>query len=227
MSNPYDPQPDQPAPYDPNAHGQPGGYGPPGSYGPPGGYGQPAQAPNDGVSIAGFVLSLLCCTSIIGLILGFVGLSRTKNGQRRGRGLAIAAVIIGIIGTLLFAAGVVGAVWVGKNMALPETTKAGQCVNILFEDAGDTFLRKVDDCSSADGKVVFVGEYREAQALPNAPENFEEFGFATVAQKLCTMLGPEQAAGAPGDVEWDFMTSAEGEPDPDDLVMCFYVDRER
>lgn len=62
---------------------------------------QPPQPPYNGMSIAGFVLScvsmVLCCfpiTAIIGLILSIVSLPQmTKTGDR-GKGLAIAGLIL-------------------------------------------------------------------------------------------------------------------------------------
>lgn len=50
-----------------------------------------------GLSIAAFILSLLGCTSIIGLILGIVDVTK-KDGRKKG--LSIAAIIIGAIFTL-------------------------------------------------------------------------------------------------------------------------------
>lgn len=46
------------------------------------------------LSIVGFVLSLVGF-SVISIILGFIGLSQIKKTGERGRGLAIAAIIIG------------------------------------------------------------------------------------------------------------------------------------
>jgi hypothetical protein len=46
------------------------------------------------LSIVGFVLSLVGF-SVISVILGFIGLSQIKKTGERGRGLAIAAIIIG------------------------------------------------------------------------------------------------------------------------------------
>ena len=51
-------------------------------------------------AVSGFVLSLLGCmgiTAAAGLVLGVVGLSSTKDGRRRGRGLAIAAIPISLV----------------------------------------------------------------------------------------------------------------------------------
>jgi len=67
--------------------------------------GAQATSPRWSVSaIAGFVLSLLGCTgigAILGLILGIVGIVVTRDGRRRGLGLAIAAIPISLVtGTL-------------------------------------------------------------------------------------------------------------------------------
>ena len=58
-------------------------------------------APMSGMAVAGFVSSLIVCcpvlSPLLGLIFSLVGLSQTKGGLRRGRGLAIAGLIIAII----------------------------------------------------------------------------------------------------------------------------------
>ncbi|MEQ1702630.1 MAG: DUF4190 domain-containing protein [Ilumatobacteraceae bacterium] len=87
----------------------PGGFQPPPGYQP---YGQPVaqQAGNSGMAIAGMVLSLvgiipcfwgLQIPGLLGMIFGFVGLKQTKDNARRGRGMAIAGVVIGVILVLL------------------------------------------------------------------------------------------------------------------------------
>ena len=74
---------------------------------------RPAVAPvsTDGFAIASLVLGLLGI-SVLGLILGFVGLSRTRRGGAGGRGFAVAGIAlsavwlvatIGLFGWLLFA----------------------------------------------------------------------------------------------------------------------------
>ena len=73
----------------------------------------PMKQGNSGMAIASLVCSLVgiipCFWGIqvmglLGTIFGFIGLKQTKNGQRGGRGMAIAGVIIGIILLLVFAA---------------------------------------------------------------------------------------------------------------------------
>ena len=59
------------------------------------------------LSIVGFVLSIVGF-NIVAIVLGFIGLSQVKKTGERGRGLALAAVIIGfasiVLGIILFIA---------------------------------------------------------------------------------------------------------------------------
>ena len=108
MSMPPPPPPgDQPPSYQPGP--QPYGAPPPG-YAP---YGQaftpaaPKQG-NSGMAVAGFVLGIIALVpcfwfflqipGILGLIFSIIGLRATKNGLRKGRGLAIAGLAMSIIG---------------------------------------------------------------------------------------------------------------------------------
>jgi len=89
---------------------------PPSNFQPPPGYqpygGQPVQQGNSGMAIAAMVLSLVglipCfwvfqLPGLLGLIFGFVGLGQTKDDRRRGRGMAIAGIVVGGILVLLCA----------------------------------------------------------------------------------------------------------------------------
>ena len=66
----------------------------------------PAKQGNSGMAIASLVCSLvgvipcfwfLQIMGVLGTIFGFVGLKQTKSGERGGRGLAIAGVVIGLV----------------------------------------------------------------------------------------------------------------------------------
>jgi hypothetical protein len=100
-----------------------GAYAPPaGAYAPPAGaYAPPApvyvQVPTktNGLAIAGMVLGILWLYwigSVLALIFGYVakGQIDASNGQQSGRGMAIAAIVLGWVGvgifTLLLVAGV-------------------------------------------------------------------------------------------------------------------------
>jgi Domain of unknown function (DUF4190) len=80
----------------------PGGYG----YPPPGsGYPPPQAVGTNGMAIASLVCSLLGWLCVIGpplgLIFGFVALSQIKQTGQRGRGMAIAGIVIGAIAIVL------------------------------------------------------------------------------------------------------------------------------
>lgn len=55
----------------------------------------------NGLAVAGFVCSLIPCVSLIGLILSAVGLNQiSKDPSQGGKGLAIAGLVLGILGTI-------------------------------------------------------------------------------------------------------------------------------
>ena len=56
---------------------------------------QPAQPGWNVMAIVGFILAFFI--SVVGVILGFVALSQIKRTGEQGRGLAIAATIIGFV----------------------------------------------------------------------------------------------------------------------------------
>ncbi len=53
----------------------------------------PGPRPYDGFAIAGFVLSFVGAV-VLSVIFGILGLVRTKGGRARGRGLAVASLVI-------------------------------------------------------------------------------------------------------------------------------------
>ena len=79
----------------------PGGYPNPAGYGP--GYG---PVSTNGMSIAALVCGIcgfLCgIPAVLGIIFGFVGLSQAKRTGQRGRGMAIAGIVCGILWIGLF-----------------------------------------------------------------------------------------------------------------------------
>lgn len=155
MSNPYgnDPYGQQPPnPYDGGGAG--GSYPPP----PPGGAFE--QPKTDGVSIAALVLSLICCAPV-GLVLGILGVRRTKGGVRKGRGLAIAGVVLGLLGLLVWVGlGILSVAGVGffKSIVQFDEAKVGQCVNIDTDDNNGVLLREADCDKKHDGEIVGVAK---------------------------------------------------------------------
>ncbi|GAA0998202.1 DUF4190 domain-containing protein [Subtercola frigoramans] len=60
----------------------------------------PVAAKTNVISIVALVLSIIGFT-VVGIILGFVGLNQVKKTGEAGRGLAIAAIVIGFIELVL------------------------------------------------------------------------------------------------------------------------------
>ena len=79
-----------------------------------------SDAPLNVVSIVGFVLSLFGL-SLIAVILGHIGLSQTKRRGERGRGFAIAALIIGYL-SLLVEIGIVVLILIAAGIAAANGT---------------------------------------------------------------------------------------------------------
>jgi hypothetical protein len=66
-----------------------------------------AKPPFSKLAIAGFVISCICLfyigfIGVIGLVLSAIGFAHTRRGRARGRGLAIAGMIIGAFGFLFY-----------------------------------------------------------------------------------------------------------------------------
>lgn len=149
MSNPP-PPPGQGPPY---GAPPPPGQNPYGATPYPGG-GEPAGQKTDGVSIAAFVTSLVCCAPV-GLVLGIVGMRRTKDGQRKGRWAAVTGLILGILGTIgLIVVGIFVA-FVISNSVTPGNAEVGQCVNIDTDD-NEVTMQKKDCTEDHDGEIVAV-----------------------------------------------------------------------
>ncbi|MGB3486451.1 MAG: DUF4190 domain-containing protein [Mycobacterium sp.] len=125
----YPPPPPPPGPY-PGSYPPPppqpyagyGGYGSYGSYGggpyaPP-----PPAAPKNGLGIAALVVAILSLPAVltvfggfvlglVAIILGFIGYNRAKKGQATNGGVAIAGVVLGLVGIALNAALIAFGVW--------------------------------------------------------------------------------------------------------------------
>lgn len=64
----------------------------------------PARTPMSATAVTSLVLALLWVCglgSIAAVVLGIIGLRATKGGAKRGRGLAIGGLVVGLLGTIL------------------------------------------------------------------------------------------------------------------------------
>jgi len=90
--------------------------------------------PYSALAIAGFVCALLgfCLgvPAILGLIMGIAGITVTRGGARRGRGLAIASIPISLVATVLWV--IVGMVF----MAVGHLVQSMEQVTNLYDVSG-------------------------------------------------------------------------------------------
>ncbi len=124
----------------------------------PGGpeYGGPGGAKTDGVSIAALVTGVLCCAPV-NIILGIIGIRRTKEGQRKGRWMAVTGLVLGVLSVLVWVGLIAGGVWIFQNAVTPDNAEVGQCVNVENDDDEVSMLKK--DCDEDhDAEIVAVEE---------------------------------------------------------------------
>lgn len=215
MSNPYDP-------YNPNQGQQPYGnnpYGQPNPYG-----GQPAKT--DAVSITGFIFSLTCCLSIVGAILGFIGLGRTKNGKRKGRWAAISASIIGVLGTLIMAGGIVFVVIYAKSVVNVDEAKVGQCINV--DESDDSVLLREAKCDEKhDAEITWTGDFNDIKGLDVAPSNPDDFTDAGASALICTaLMDPADVTALGTDVRYQ-LVNEDQDPSDNDKALCYVAPKDK
>lgn len=197
------------------AYGAPAYGGP--AYGGPA-YGQGPAQKTDGLSIAALVLSLTCCLSFVGAILGFVGLSRTKPGSgRSGRWAAVTAIVAGIVLTLASAAIVVFVVVVGESLVSPDEAERGMCVDVEEEDDDEVLMTEAECGEPHDAEVVHVDEVAATDVDLSRPADLRQ---------LCTVLMPgDDVALLDPALEWQVLLEDPADPQPEDVFVCYVQPR--
>ncbi|MFN0010546.1 MAG: DUF4190 domain-containing protein [Phycisphaerales bacterium] len=124
------------------------------------------------LAIVALVLSLLCITAPLGLVFGIASLVRigTSNGRRTGTGLAVAAVIIGLILSSGWAFLSVGAAQFGKFMvqtpgALVVAVSKGDLVTARPYLSNDAAAR-LDDAAVLKFKAGYEAELGAFKSPP-------------------------------------------------------------
>ncbi len=174
---------DQPAaPAQPPAappYGQP--YGQPSAPGAPGVPGQPAYAapaygspmpgqsePGKGMAITALILSFICCLDVVGIILAVVVLVQSRDGRNRGKGLAIAAIIIGVITLIATVVLVVIGINYAKDFKDVDSLKTGDCITAKGltdeSETGVTEIKSVGCSDKHDGEVLSTGKLSSEEA---------------------------------------------------------------
>jgi hypothetical protein len=119
---------------------------PPGNPGMPPGYGynMPPQAPrSNGAAIGSLICGILGCvpflTGLVAIILGIVGLRKTRDPAVGGKGMSIAGLILGIVSILAWA-GFGGVFAVGYLSSQPARVVARQFLTDLSSGQTDAAL---------------------------------------------------------------------------------------
>ncbi|MFK0257029.1 DUF4190 domain-containing protein [Streptomyces sp. NPDC090445] len=167
MSIPPQP-PSSPQPYPPSGpYGQPGQPGYPGQPGPAAPYGgqqgwYPPPQKTNVPAIVAFVMSLVCAVPTVPLVLGLVALSQIRKTGEKGKGLAIAAIVIHAVSlafiVLLLVLGLSGALGDGAS---PRLDTNGQVTTPGSSDVQD--IRK-GDCFNTDDDLAKTQEQEGTQA---------------------------------------------------------------
>lgn len=214
MSNPYDPNASN------NPYGQPagGGYGAPYGQTP---YGQEAPKKTDAVSIVGFILSLTFCLSLIGFILGLVGLGRTKGGKRKGRWAAISATIIGLLATIVGGALIAVLVVFANSVISIDEAEVGQCLDVSSEDNDSVVITDQDCDGDHDGEITWVGTYADIESSDFVPTNPDDLTDAGISFAVCTSLMETADVDALGDAVDYQLVNEDGTPTADEAALCY------
>ena len=153
--------------------------------------------------------------------MGFIGLGRTKGGKRKGRWAAIAATIIGIIGTLVAAGVIVAIVFFANSVVKVDEAKVGDCANVSSDDSDSVLLTDKDCGDDHDAEITWVGKVSDVESLDVAPTNPDDFTDAGASLLICTALMDEADVTALGDdVEYQYVTE-DNDPKPSDAALCY------
>ena len=139
---PNEPQPPLPGSLpgygEPVGYAQPAGYAEPVGYAQPGQYSPPPPTATDGLSIAALVTGILGL-GVVPIVLGIFGLKRTKANGTSGRGFAIAGIVLGGIGIVVWVVAIaIGLLaFLGLNAAETDST------------AGDSVVAPTSESTSA------------------------------------------------------------------------------
>ncbi len=121
------------------------------------------------MAITGFVLSFF--GGLVGLILSLVGLNQIKRTHERGRSLAIAGIVIGVLMTVtFFVAAIWGVVWVANRDTSGSTTTTSQSTSTQDSSTKDDSSKDDTETNSSDKIDSVNGMFDNASDMLNYPE---------------------------------------------------------
>jgi hypothetical protein len=214
---PYAPPPYGAAP--PPGYGQGYGYGYGQDYGYPPYPGPPQgwyahERTTNGLAIASLVTSFTCIP-LLGTVLGVLGLRQIRRRPQRGRGLALAGLLINGLATiataLLVVLGLATDVFDQGNTKVADL-KAGQCFNTVGHSLSDY---QAGDVPSARVNVVPCDSAHDAEAFATVPIG-DQLGSAFPGfDRISRYAGPRCGGSAD-----DYL---DGATLPDGVALFYYM----
>lgn len=115
----------------------------------------------DARSVAALVLLGTLALAPVSVVLGALGLRRTRHGVRRGRWCAVLGVVGGLVLTVALAAGTLLRPWVQDPVVDPlRQVHTGDCLDVERADAGVRVELDERPCDGEhDAEVVFQGSF--------------------------------------------------------------------
>ncbi|MBQ0846718.1 DUF4190 domain-containing protein [Streptomyces sp. BH-SS-21] len=154
---PYPPQGPAPYGYQPWGHG----YSP---------YNTPA--PVNGLAISALVLGILCFLPLVGLVLGFVALGQIRRKGERGKGMAIAGIVLSGLGTailvLALATGGAAGFWEGFKEGARDASGSGAVFSLEKGQCFDTQGGSLEGMAYDVDTVSCEGEH-DGEVFANFP----------------------------------------------------------
>jgi hypothetical protein len=132
------------------------------------GYPPPAAPRGNGAAVASLICGILGCvpviTSLAAIILGFVGISKSRQPGRGGKGMAIAGIVLGLIGLI---------VWAFLTWA---TIKGVQALSELAKPTHE-FIQALQSGDMSTARAMTTADVTDAdlQQASNALRNLGEF----------------------------------------------------
>ncbi|MEU9253719.1 DUF4190 domain-containing protein [Streptomyces sp. NPDC048270] len=135
--------PSPPPPPPPPPPGQPPGPygGPTGWYAPP-----PDSEKTNTLAVVAFLMSILCAIPLVPLILGIIALRQIRERRQKGRGLAIAAIVIHCVTLVFYALALV----FGFSGVLDDAPKRDAAGQVTEEGSSDVEDLRAGDCFTTD-----------------------------------------------------------------------------
>ncbi|MEV7615485.1 DUF4190 domain-containing protein [Streptomyces sp. NPDC089799] len=161
-SQPYPPSGPQPYPQaGPQPYPQAGPYGQPAPYGVPGPQGYfPQPQKTNVLAVIAFVMSIVCAIPLVPIVLGLIALSQIRKGGEKGKGLAIAALVIHGLTIAFYAVFLT----LGLSGALDDDPKRDTSGQITAPGASDVQDIRKGDCFNTKDDLTKVEEGDGTQA---------------------------------------------------------------